>query len=33
MMCSTMTIESSMIRPTAAAIPPRVMMLKLMPKK
>ena len=28
-MCSTMTIASSMIRPTPAAMPPSVMMLKL----
>ena len=28
--CSTITIASSMISPTAAAMPPRVMMLKLM---
>jgi hypothetical protein len=28
--CSIMTIASSMIRPAAAAMPPRVMMLKLM---
>ena len=30
MMCSTITMASSMIRPTAAAMPPSVMMLKLM---
>ncbi len=30
MMCSVITIASSMIRPTAAAMPPRVMTLKLM---
>jgi hypothetical protein len=29
--CSTITITSSMSKPTAAAIPPRVMMLKLIP--
>ncbi len=28
-MCSIITIASSMIRPMAAAMPPRVMMLKL----
>ncbi len=31
-MCSAMTIASSMISPTAAAMPPRVMMLKLWPR-
>ncbi len=30
MMCSSITITSSMIRPTAAAMPPSVIMLKLM---
>ncbi len=30
-MCSIMTITSSISRPTAAAMPPMVMMLKLMP--
>ncbi len=30
-MCSIITMASSMISPTAAAMPPRVMMLKLMP--
>ena len=29
MMCSTITTVSSMMRPTAAAIPPRVIMLRL----
>ena len=31
MMCSSITITSSMIKPTAAAMPPSVIMLKLMP--
>ncbi len=31
-MCSIITIASSMISPTAAAIPPSVMMLKLIPR-
>ncbi len=32
-MCSTMTITSSISRPTAAAMPPNVMMLKLIPSR
>ncbi len=32
MTCSTMTMVSSMIRPTAAAAPPSVMMLRLIPR-
>ena len=31
-MCSDMTMASSMMSPTAAAIPPRVMMLKVWPR-